>query len=86
METLGEAYTGGWRIEMRCQRPSRIGTAKVGRCQHFCTLDVKTLVATRGHAFPLALLQSRLKCPACGDRQVLVLFHGDKEPRQQRSG
>jgi hypothetical protein len=85
METLGEAYRAGWRIELRCQRSSRVGTAKLKPCRHFTTLHLETLVATRGHAFPLSLLQSRLKCPKCGDRHVLVLFHGSTNPSAARA-
>jgi hypothetical protein len=59
---------------MRCTRGSRIGTAKVGRCGHTGRLCVRTLVSTRGQAFPLALLQSRLKCPECGSREVYLIF------------
>lgn len=76
MTTLEDAQREGLRVELRCQRPSRIGTTKVGRCQHSMHLDLETLVATRGHAFPLSMLQSRLKCPRCGDRRVMVVFHG----------
>lgn len=78
MDTLGDALAGGWIIDLRCQRPSRIGTTKVGRCQYSMTLDLKTLVATRGRAFPVNLLQSRLKCPQCGDRRVAVVFYGGR--------
>lgn len=79
METLGEALREGLRVELRCQRPSRIGTAKVGRCSHTAYLDLETLVATRGLTFPIALLQSRLKCPRCGDRRVMVVFYGGRD-------
>jgi hypothetical protein len=37
-------------------------------------LDLATLVWTRGAAFPLARLESRLKCPRCGSRRVVLLF------------
>lgn len=78
METLDDALKEGVQIELRCQRPSRIGTAKVGRCQCTMRLHVETLVATRGHAFPIRLLQSRLLCPRCGHRNVMVVFYGGK--------
>lgn len=80
METLGDALEEGIEIELRCQRPTRIGTQKVGRCHHSLRLHLPTLIATRGLAFPVALLQSRLKCPRCGDRRVLVMFLGDRKP------
>jgi hypothetical protein len=37
-------------------------------------LDLETLVCTRGPNFPLSRLESRLMCPACGDRRVTVVF------------
>jgi hypothetical protein len=37
-------------------------------------LDMQTLVWTRGEGFPLARLESRLKCPTCGSRRVRVVF------------
>jgi hypothetical protein len=43
-------------------------------CEVSAELDVKTLVWTRGEAFPLDQLASRLKCPRCGNRRVLVFF------------
>jgi hypothetical protein len=36
--------------------------------------DLETLVSTRGPNFPLSRLESRLMCPACGSRQVTVVF------------
>lgn len=74
MDTLGDALRDGWVVDLRCQRPTRSGVTKVGRCEHSMTLDLATLVATRGHAFPVGMLQSRLKCPRCGDRRVIVVF------------
>ena len=37
-------------------------------------LDLETLVCTRGLNFPLSRLESRLMCPACGNRRVTVVF------------
>ena len=37
-------------------------------------LDMETLVWTRGRAFPLSRLESRLRCPRCGSRYVVVLY------------
>ena len=44
-------------------------------------LDTETLVCTRGRAFPLAQLESRLRCPKCGSRGMAVMF----EPPTQRA-
>ncbi len=36
---------------------------------------METLVWTRGRDFPLSRLESRLRCPRCGSRNVVVLYH-----------
>jgi DNA-directed RNA polymerase subunit RPC12/RpoP len=35
---------------------------------------METLVWTRGRGFPLSRLESRLRCPRCGSRYVVVLY------------
>ena len=35
---------------------------------------LETMVATRGPNFPLGRLEGRLRCPACGNRRVTVVF------------
>ena len=35
---------------------------------------METLVWTQGRAFPLSRLESRLRCPRCGSRYVVVLY------------
>jgi DNA-directed RNA polymerase subunit RPC12/RpoP len=49
-------------------------------------LDVETLVATRGRHFPLAQLESRLRCPRCGSRRVVVMFEVPANPNAQAAG
>ena len=44
-------------------------------------LDMKTLVWTRREAFPLKLLESRMRCPRCGSRKVTVLFEVPNQPK-----
>ena len=59
----------------RCDE-NRLNWARpVQLCEWQRPLDVMTFVATRGAAFPLALVASRLRCPNCGSRKVTVLFH-----------
>jgi len=36
-------------------------------------------VWTRGRDFPIAPLESRMKCPRCGSRQVLIAFQQPSE-------
>src|SRR5262245_51257934 len=74
VETLGEAWSLGWRVHMRCAKPTRNGMKSVRGCVYRCELDMETLVCTRGRAFPLALLADRLRCPRCGSRQVSVMY------------
>ena len=44
-----------------------------GTKRKICT-TLETLIATRGPDFPLSRLESRLMCPACGNRRVTVVF------------
>jgi len=72
--TIREAYSLGWRVTVRCAWGPRDGMKRVRECVHGAELDLATLVWTRGKDFPLARLESRLKCPRCGSRQVRVAF------------
>jgi hypothetical protein len=59
---------------VRCADGYREGTKSMRRCVYRKQLDLETLVSTRGPNFPLSRLESRLMCPACGSRQVTVVF------------
>ena len=74
IETLGEANQHGWRVRVRYAWGPRDGMKWVRECVHGTELDLQTLVWTRGAGFPLARLESRLKCPRCGSRRVVLLF------------
>ena len=74
IETLGDAYTAGWRIKVRCAHGPRDGMKRVRECVHGADLDLDTLIWTRGRDFPVARLESRMKCPRCGSRRVRLLF------------
>ena len=74
IETLGEAYSAGWRIKVRCAFGKGDGMKKVRECISRAELDMETLVWTRGKNFPLARLESRMKCPRCNSRNVVVIF------------
>lgn len=75
IETLGEAWTAGWGIEARCAQGGQDGLNRFRECLWRISMDMPTLLATRGRDFPVALLASRLRCPQCGSRKVAVLFH-----------
>ena len=74
--TIGEAFDQHWRVTVRCAYGREDGTARKSsrRCIGRAELDIETLVWTRGRAFPLSRLESRLRCPKCGSRYVVVLF------------
>jgi hypothetical protein len=75
VETIGDAYTLGWRITVRCTRGRGEGPSSPSReCVYRKELDMETLVWTRGRGFPLSGLESRLRCPRCGSRDVVVLY------------
>ena len=74
VETLDEAYSAGWKISVRCAFGKGDGMKKVRECVSRDSLDMKTLVWTRGKDFPLARLESRMKCPRCGSRNVALVF------------
>jgi hypothetical protein len=53
-------------------------------CIYRAELHLPTLVATRGRNFPIARLESRLMCPACGSRRVVVMFATPSEGNRNR--
>jgi hypothetical protein len=74
--TLGQAFKMGWRLKVRCHwfGPQKRSDRVRPWCDTRAELDLKTLLWTRGEDFPLELLQSRLKCPRCGGRKVIIVF------------
>ncbi len=68
VETIGEAFSLGWRVV-----PVARGAAR-RECTYRRELDLETLVCTRGRAFPLSSLETRLRCPRCGNRRMVVMF------------
>jgi hypothetical protein len=76
VETIGEAYSLGWRVNVRCVYSREDGAhSKSSReCTYRGELDMETLVCTRGRAFPLSRLGSRLRCPRCGSANIAVMF------------
>ena len=80
VETLGDALSQGWRVTVRCAQGPSDGMKGVKACSNFDQLDLKTLVWTRGRDFPIARLESRMKCLRCGSRRVTILFDVPKVP------
>lgn len=74
VETLGEPFSAGWRIRVRCAWGPRDGVKRVRECVYGGELDLQTLIWTRGRDCPLTMLESRLKYPRCGSRRVRLAF------------
>jgi DNA-directed RNA polymerase subunit RPC12/RpoP len=83
VETLGDAFTHSWRITVRCAYGTHDGMRSIRACIYQAELDLPTLVWTRGRNFPLARLESRLMCPRCGSRRVVLMFQ--PPPVEQRA-
>jgi hypothetical protein len=74
IETLAEARDAGVRLTVRCAWGRREGIKTSRECKAAMRLYLDTLVWTRGAAFPVSMLEGRLKCPACGSRKVVLPF------------
>jgi hypothetical protein len=76
VEMLGEAWKLGWTCTAHCYwlGPNKDGTRQHPWCDTRYSIDMLTLVLTRGERFPLARLPEVLKCPKCGFRKVRVFF------------
>jgi hypothetical protein len=74
IETLGEAWSLGWRIYVRCLDDGMEGLKHKRECGYKQYLDMETLTCTRGRAFPIAHIADRLRCPRCGCRKMAVMF------------
>lgn len=86
VETLGEAMDMSWRVTVRCAWGQREAMKRVRECVYGEELDLLTLVWTRGRDFPLARLESRLKCPRCGSRRVRLAFSVPPQAKALRTG
>jgi hypothetical protein len=70
-------------VDHRAFLRSATATACVHPVLHLpVRLGSQTFVWTRGAAFPVAQLATRLKCPSCGSRRVALVFHMPREPRE----
>jgi DNA-directed RNA polymerase subunit RPC12/RpoP len=85
IETIGEACSLGWRLTARCAKGKYDAERSARECRYRAELDLPTLVWTRGAAFPLSALESRLKCPRCGSRRIVIMFE-PPSTRQRATG
>jgi hypothetical protein len=72
--TVGEAYRLGWTAMARCATGRRQAMRTHRECGERSNLDMETLIWSRGANFRLAELESHLKCPHCGSRNVSLIF------------
>jgi hypothetical protein len=82
---LAEARDAGMRITARCNWGRREAMKTVRECKASIRLDLETLIWTRGAAFPVSMLESRLKRPRCGSRRVVLLFDLPSNPVAKRA-
>jgi hypothetical protein len=61
------------------------GMKSIRACIYQAELDLPTLVWTRGRNFPLARLESRMMCPRCGSRRVVLMFQPPAIPATARA-
>jgi hypothetical protein len=79
VETIGQALAGGWTLIVRCGWGKRLGMKSIRECVASAELDLKTLVWTRGHDFPIIALGDRkLRCPVCRSLRVRLLLSPPK--------
>ena len=77
--TIGEAYSLGWKIRVHCAWGKRDGMKSIRECVSRVTVDLETLVWTRGKDFPIARLESRMRCIHCGSRRVMVHIEAPRD-------
>jgi hypothetical protein len=53
-------------------------------CTAYLDADLETLVWTRGRDFPIAWLNTRMKCIRCGSRRVVVALEPPPFENRQR--
>src|SRR6478735_3556143 len=56
IENLWDVWQAGGRLYARCEKPRREGLKSVRPCSNQYELDVRTLLWTRGRAFPISML------------------------------
>lgn len=75
IESLGDAWSAGYRLRAKCAWGNRRdGLKSIRACSYAFELDLETLLWTRGKPFPVSSLSRVLKCPMCGSRHVSVVL------------
>ena len=84
IETIGEAHDLGWKLRVYCRASRREGLKSIRGCIAHIDVDLETLMWTRGRAFPVSRLDSRMKCIRCGSRRVMVALEPPPVETHQR--
>lgn len=75
IETLGDAFAHSAKVWIACAwGPVTHGYQRKRECKYRYTLDLETLLITRGRGFPAARLAERVRCPRCGSRDMRVIW------------
>lgn len=84
VETLGEAWSLGWRVHVRCASGKGEGMRRIPECGYSARLDMDTLLVSKGPSMPIADLGRRLFCPRCHQTRMRVFFDPATEPDRLR--
>jgi hypothetical protein len=85
IETLLKLATPACASPPHCGWGRREAMKTLRECKASIRPDLETLIWTRGGAFPISMLEGRLKCPRCGSRRVLLLFDLPTSPIAKRA-
>ncbi|GLK74920.1 hypothetical protein GCM10008171_01730 [Methylopila jiangsuensis] len=81
VETIGDALSAGWRVRARCVGGLVDYKTSTRKCDIFEELSLRDLAWTRGLSCSLSNLESRLKCPRCGNRRISLVFEPPAPPQ-----
>lgn len=84
VRTLGDAWRYGWTARAVCQFMSE-GKRTERRnisCRTVYDLDLQSIIWTRGERFPRDQLESRLRCPRCGQMRVQIVWSVPNTPKR----
>lgn len=85
VETLGQAWSFGWRLRVRCASGKGDGMKRHRECMFSAELDMDTLMMAKGPSFPLSRLGERLFCPHCHQTRMRIVFAPPAEDGRRRA-
>jgi hypothetical protein len=84
MAILGESLDLGRKLRVYCREGKGSAMKKHRACTASIDADLETLVRTRGRDFPIGWLSTRVKCPRCHSRHVVIAFEPPASPARMR--